>query len=269
MSSTTGKRILLVTLAGFTAGFLRGEGRTAGLLGLPAAVTVLDAWSFESDRCGLMPVGWWSWGTKADAEESSRWVSNAASAGGRQSFAIDFSQLPPVNRAGSSPTGYTSCKLKAANAGWAVISFCFRRVEGKPLVEIRGPHKGGSPYQIVGCELAESVRLLTGAGRREGRPIVGQAPANAWRRLSLCFPLDNALPRTVYVRFDTRAGVGRWHDGVWTSWPMGEVTLTGAPSQVNFLGYGRQKVFIDDFLWGTTSRPPAGVTVSTQAKGST
>ena len=263
MCFITGKRFALLALSGLAAGLLRGEARTVAFRGLPDRVTVLDAWNFESDRCGLMPVGWWSWGTKTDAEESCRWVSNAASAGGRQSFTLDFSQLPPVTRAGSSPTGYTSCKLKATQEGWAVLSFCFRRIEGKPQVEIRGPHTGGSSYQIAGYELAEDVQILTGAGKSGGRSIVGQAPANAWRRLSLCFPRDNALPRTVYVRFDARLGGGKWREGAWTEVPMGEVRLTGAPNQVNFLGYGRQKIFLDNFLWGMTSRPPRDVKVST------
>jgi hypothetical protein len=258
-----GKRFALLALSGLTAGLLRGEARTVAFRGLQDRVTVLDAWNFESDRCGLLPAGWWCWGMKTDAYESSRWVSNVASADGRQSFVIDFSQLPPVTRAGAHPTGYTSCRLKATQDGWTVFSFCFRRIEGKPLVEIRGPHTGGSAYQIAGFELAEDVRLLTGAGKNGGRPIVGQAPANVWRRISICFPRDNALPRFVYVRFDARIGDGRWREGAWMSCPMGEVMLTGAPNQINFLGYGRQKVFLDNFLWGTTPLPPQKPAIST------
>lgn len=242
----------------FAAGLAFAETATAATLaGLPSPVVELNAWTFEPDLCGRLPQGWWGWGAKAGELENSRWVSNAASVAGRQSFLIDFSHLPPVSRAGESPTGYTSCRLKPATNGWAVISFCFRREEGKPLVEVRGPHRGGMFYQILGFELAEDVRFLTAAGKDAGRAIVGRAPVNAWRRVSLCFPLENASPREAYVRFDTRRGDGGWQDGAWMCHPMGEVVLTGAPNQINLLGYGRQKIFLDNFCYGVTPQAPS------------
>ncbi|MGN0833705.1 MAG: hypothetical protein ACI4RD_08690 [Kiritimatiellia bacterium] len=268
MSFTTGRRLALAALAGFAAGAGQGDEavRTVTLRGLPAPVTVLDAWTFEADVCGRMPRGWWAWGAKNLGEaENSRWVSNAASADGRQSLLLDFSQLPPVSRAGASPTGYTSCRLKPAAEGWAVLAFCFRREEGKTSLEVRGPHRGGVHYQIFGCDLAETVRLRTGVGKGGGSPVVGHAPANAWRRLTLCFPLDNALAREVYVRFDERRGADVWQEGAWARHPLGEVVLTGAPGPLCFNGYGRQKLFLDSFLWGVTPKAPfAGTPVQTQ-----
>ena len=278
MHSTIGKIFCVLFAAAAVAGrppCQRSGGRAGSPLpavrevrmaGLPRPVKVLSVDSFENTLPGQMPNGWSVSGVKPNAMQPlSRYVTNARACSGRNSLAYDFSELPPGVRAGTAPHGYTNRRLEKVVEGWCVLSFAFRHETGTLVMELRGPHRGGSPYQTFGVLFGDrysgdTVGWTSATGPREK---AGAFRAGAWHRLTLCFPSPGVQkahsgpgPLCSYARLDVRAPDGSWTLGEWRPAPVGDVSIIGPLSHFDLLGYGRCRMFFDNVVWGVTEAPP-------------
>ena len=234
--------------------------------GFPAPLRVLAGDTFEETLPGQLPAGWSLSGGARDAVAPlSRYVTNARGCAGRASLAYDFPELSPNVRAGAESHGYLCRRLPPVQEGWCVLSFCFRCDEGKLAVEIRGPHTGGTHYQVFGLEIGDrglgaALMWRSAAGPRAR---AGQFRAGAWARAVLCFPSQGAQKAHAgdeslcsFARLDALRGDGTWEIGEWRSTPVGNVSIDGAPTHFDFLGYGRCRMTFDDILWARTEAPP-------------
>ena len=234
--------------------------------GLSRPVKVLSVDSFEKTLPGQLPKGWSVSGVRPDTMQPlSRYVTNARACSGRKSLAYDFSELPPGVRAGTASHGYTNRRLEKVAEGWCVLSFAFRHETGTLAMELRGPHKGGSPYQTFGVSFGDRFKggevIWTSA--TGPRASAGQLRSGAWQRLTLCFPSPGAQkahsgaePLCSYARIDVRSVDGGWTLGEWRAAPLGDVEITGPLTHFDLLGYGRARFLFDNVVWGITDAPP-------------
>ena len=244
----------------------RQEIRKFHVDGIPGYVRALAVDSFEDVLPGKMPGEWWIYGEKSGEERPlSRYVTNSKACSGRNALAYDFSELPPGVRAGTAPHGYTNRSLAAVDEGWCVLSFAFRCETGTLAVELRGPHVGGSPYQVFGVSLGDrskggEVMWSSAAGPRTS---AGLMRSGTWQRLVLVMPSAGVQkayagkgPLCSYARLDSRLPDGGWAIGEWRSAPVGDVKITGALTHFDFFGYGRARFHIDNVMWGVADAPP-------------
>lgn len=270
MRFITGKRICLASavLAAYAISAAdRQEFRKLHVDGIPGYVCVLGEDSFEDVLPGKMPREWWISGEKpGEKRPLSRYVTNSKACSGRKALSYDFSELPPGVQAGTAPHGYTNRRLAAVDEGWCVLSFAFRCETGTLAVELRGPHVGGSPYQVFGVSLGGRAKggEVTWTSAAGPRISAGVMRPGTWQRLTLVVPSAGEQKACVekgslcsYVRLDSIAPGGEWIVGKWRSAPVGDVEISGAISHFDFFGYGRARFHFDDVVWGVADAPPS------------